>query len=309
MSDYDWYPSFLLFGPTGSGKTKFASYLQRYQMPCTKLVDKTDAETGRVFEQRSEPILNEQGKQTYRDMRIEIADIGHGLYSWEPKPHADMIWNITSFEDLVKYLATIEERNSDVVLIDDLSLLNYKLTMESAQIRQGRDKDTQTDIKNLVESGKYGALQFIPPQIKDRGIASEKLRIMLYNVIDLHKILIITCGEKLEAEKIRTGNLGSEPIFTGKTYREPNLPGNMPNELPYFVSEVFYMYRVAGAESLVYKLRFLPDGGMVSCPKDRSNRLKQFSKVGKITCDAEGKYFDKIMDVLPWPEGQKPIRK
>jgi len=277
MSTYDWLPTFLLFGPTGAGKTKFASYLRKYRKP--------------------------DGSE----YRLEIADIGRGLFSWDPPPEPNQVFPIASFEELVVYLAGIEERNNDLILIDDISLLNYKLTMESAQIRQGRDPDTQPDISKLISSSKYNHLNFIPPQIRDRGIASEKLRIMLYNLLDMRKIVLFTCGEKLEAEKIVT-SLGDKPIFTGKTYREPNLPGNMPNELPYFVSEVFYMYRRADAKSLTYQLRFQPDGGMVACPKDRSGKMKTLAPNGVITLDEAGQTFDKIIAALPWPDDMRPTK-
>jgi len=304
MSTYDWFPTFLLFGPPGSGKTEFTSWLyQRYQIPDAVMADVIDNDTGKKLGEK----LEWDGK-TYRPLKIEVADVGHGLFSWKIPPTADMIHEINDYEDCVNYLAGVEERDSDAVIIDDLSQLNYKITMESAQIRGGRDKDTQSDIKKMITSAKYGTLRFIPPQLRDRGIASEKLRILLYNLIDLKKILFITCGEKLEAEKISKG-LGEDPIFTGATYREPNLPGNMPNELPYFVSEVLYVYRVAGAESLAHKIRYLPDGGMVSCTKDRSGKLQTLAGgKGVLEYDANGVLFDKIMDVLPWPEGRRPIR-
>lgn len=280
---YTWLPNFLLFGPPGSGKTKFPSYFRNYKWP------------------------------DGRDITYEIADVGHALYSWDPLPDDKNVFPIGSFEQLVKYLYEVNERNSDLILVDDLSFLNYKMTMESAQLRkgvEGKDDDTSYDVKKMIQSQKFTGLRFIPPSLRDRGVAAEKLRILLYNLLEMNKIIVVTCGASLEAEKI-TAKIGSDPIFTGNTYRLPSLPGQLAYDAPHFFSEVFYMYRVAGAQEVSYRLRFLPDGGNVEAPKDRSGRLQKIpgAERGVIKCDKYGKFFDNIVNALPWPEGRKPVKR
>lgn len=274
---YDWPPTFLFFGPPGAGKTRFASHFLRY------------------------------------DLKVEIADIGHGLTSSVLPPSGDTHWNIGSFEDLVEYLSNIEERDNDVIFLDDVSFLNYKFIMESAQIRlgaggTGKDRDELgSDVKKLIQSGKYNHMNFIPPMIKDRGIASEKLRIMFYNLLEMKKIIVFTAGEMIYAEKHRN-SLAEDPIVVGPPRRVPKMPGTMPNEIPHFVSEVFYFYVDAGAKEVIYKIRTLPDGSYLHCAKDRSDKMRTLPgwNNGVVRNDKEGKMFDEMIKVLPWPNGKLP---
>lgn len=271
---YDWPPTFLFFGQTGAGKTRFVSHFLRY------------------------------------DLTIEIADFAHGLTSFVKEPPPDRYFGVESFEDLVIWLAGIEERNSDVLVLDDVSFLNYKLTMESAQLRstqEGKRDELPADVKRMIQSGKYIDTWFIPPRLKDRGVASEKIRIMLYNMLKQKKIIVLTCGDFIYAEKYQE-NIKEDPIIVGPPERCPMVPGKLANELPYFMSEIFYFYISASANETVYKIRTRPDGSYLRCPKDRSDKMSTLPgwSNGVLRNDKEGKMFDAMIQALPWPEGRQP---